>query len=253
MTTTPLWQDYRYLQKHPELVMVMDMEDIKVFRTHNKGTHCPDVRQLVKTREDELKAWEQHDRLLARIDKLHLRIEHIYRYASECADDLEGSDPRGYKYQDIIDVSARNIGNMIHDLPRVSTGLISVELCLDLKDNPHTQVVHEHFIPRSGVGGKDILDLAAAGRFEMKDLIDVLYARSMCNKTTQRENRIALPPYQKFNTFIDPAESYRQAEIKLIREKDFSIPETWQGVADLYGITLTDPPDFDTVDPNDYL
>lgn len=249
MITTPF--ELHELEKNPENINNMDLTDIDLFRHQYKSVRSPELRKLIEQRERELK-------LQVKVDRLNVEIIQIYQFTVMCINYLETLDRNSIQYKDYFDRACRNIGQMIHDLPNVWTGLTSVALYHQLQQYPNTSIVDEHFYPRKGVGGNDILvlgmeKLKLSGTFEPRDLINALYTYAMCNKTTKRENRKQLPPYQREDTFTDPGDSYRNADVHLFREKEFAVPAAWRGVADLYNVKLMDPPEFDLVDPKAVL
>jgi hypothetical protein len=207
---------------------------------------------ISKTWEKEQKArmveQDRQSKHQERVDKLVTQIWHIHRYTVRFIEDT--GDIFNPANATDVEVAVRNIGNMIHDLPKVYTGLMSYELWRNIQLSPGSKkMVFEHFYPRSVVGGRDVLELAYAmitnvGKFAVKDMINVLYSCSQGNKTTQDENLKALPPFQKEDTFIDPPTSYQQANIKLVHEKEFTVPVVWQSVADMFGVHLIDLPEF---------
>lgn len=249
----------------PSKLKKMLLCDIEVFRKKYlpSGKRWPELRKLIDGRESELlaiaKNWEKERKARVveqdrqskhqeRVDKLITQIWHIHRYVVRFIEDV--GDIYNPTNATDVEVAVRNIGNMIHDLPKVYTGLMSFELWKILQLSPALKkVVFEHFYPRSVVGGRDVLELAftmitSVGKFAVKDMVNVLYSCSQGNKTTQDENLKSLPPFQKEDTFIDPPTSYHEAGIVLVRTADFVGSPVWQSVADVFGVHLIDPPEF---------
>jgi hypothetical protein len=226
----------------------------------SRGKFVPEVR---KRRADIIRAGKDIERqqrtiaehykkeaeFQARFDKFHTQLKHIHRYVVMCATSLLEMTPGTVEYSHELDVAIRNVGNKIHDLTKVYTGLISFEAWRRKKLDKTYDPTFEHYYPRSVIGGEDIIAQAMIlisknGGIDLKDMLKVIYECSQGNKTTAEENRKVLPPYQQIDTFISPQQTYLSGEITLVREQPFEMPRVWKEIEKKYNIVLPDLPEF---------
>jgi len=215
-----------------------------------------DIRRAKKDVERQKKSIDEYLRkeedFQSSFRKFHTKLKHIHRYTVMCSTGLLKMDSNTEEYRNDIDVAIRNIGNMIHDLVKVYTGLMSFDAWVRKRADGSYDPTFEHYYPRSVIGGEDIIAQAMImikknGGIELKDMLRTIYECSQGNKTTADENRVVLPPFQKHDTFTCPEDSYDWGNITLVREQEFTIPRVWLEIQNVYNIALPSIPDFRNV------
>ena len=196
------------IEKNPSIVSQMSMEDICVWKEQNLRKRLP-IRPLIEQRIVDIK---QQQIYAGRMNRVYEHVECIWFMIQGM---LSHHDPKNR-----LRLFGRLIGNAIHDMPHMWTGLESVE-SLDARKNKTGYVpTDEHFYPRQFAGEFIISEaIRDSENFTTKKLAELLFKFCRVHKVTREENR-RLERHQKADTFTCPKLSYTQAEIVLEKVRD---------------------------------
>lgn len=200
-------------------------------------------KELERQKEKERKELESYSKFHERLVQFH----HALLDKRERLKDRKIT-PDTPEYETFIAVAARSFGNDIHDFPEVKLGLMTHSCYTTKLANPQFKTTAEHFWPRSVVGGRDLLEqsIMMGEKFSIRHTIRTLYQLCQTIESLDSENR-ELMKHQKADTFVDPQVSYKAAGIRLVRVKEFSIPNNWERAFSQYEIDFIPPYEFSDV------
>jgi len=198
-------------------------------------------KDAVRKRKELAQQKEREEREQAAFAKFHEKILQFHHSLVDKCNRYYERDlvSDTIEHENFMAVAGRAIGNDIHDLPEVKTGLMTLE-CFKLKEDVSIRKFYstaEHFWPRSTIGGRDLIELCLSmgPKFNIRHTIQTLYELCQTIESLDTENR-DLMQYQKADTFVSPQVSYDNAGIKLVRIKQFALPTSWTMLFDKYDI-----------------
>jgi len=118
---------------------------------------------------------------------------------------------------DIAHYHARSIGNDIHDLPTIWTGLES-EASIASKGTKGYSHSNEHFYPRQYAGLQIVKHIIEHKGINFTRLLEFLDKFRQVHHVTPEENR-KLMKYQSAYVFSTPEIAYKQAGIVLVKQE----------------------------------
>lgn len=176
----------------------MNFDDLQYSFDDIKGLRCPSVRNLLLTQQKKLR----HEKS---VKVLYLKTSALYHQIK----DIANHEDR----EMCVKYHCRMIGNSIYDLPSIWSGLQSQQ-SIDTGD-----VCVEHYYPRQW-SGLQIYNTILSGELTHLKLVELVYKFTHIHKVTTKENS-NLREFQTVDSFIDPEYTYTQADIQLVRVKEY--------------------------------
>ena len=196
------------IQADPTIVETMSQCDVDNFYSQYKHKRIIS-RQFVNQRQRDIKDAEIYAKMM---NNAYEHIECIWFMLQGM---LNHHDP-----EHRINRFGRLIGNAIHDMPHIWTGMESresIKMRMHSKKYNHTD---EHFYPRK-YAGETILTAAIlyGEKFTMATLANLLFKFCHVHRVTGSENKL-LERFQKTDVFNTPEEAYQLAGIELEKVTD---------------------------------
>lgn len=190
-----------------------------------------DLEQAGKSIERQKKKIAENIQILAgreqRYKKARAKFTELYIYLLATAHDFISRDmiPGTDDYEAKMAAVSRFIGNVIHDLPKNKSGLMSLDAYDATVNKKDINLVWEHYYPRSRAGGEDIFHhcveiLKGKGDYTESDLFTAACSASEVARATKHENDKKLEPHQTREAYVSPAQSYLDGDVPVIRIHD---------------------------------
>lgn len=201
------------LTEQPSLIGTMNLEQIEQFKKDYYRKRIP-IRKLLNEREHDIRAAISHNE---KLNKLYGHIFSLY-YRIQGALMQPG-------VENFIPNHGRSVGNTIHDITSIWSGLESKESVIrraNAKENGEKyDHCEEHFWPRQWAG-ETIMEAALMykDKFDLCMLTKLLYKFCHVHRVTKEENR-RLMEHQGVHVFESPEEAYARAGIELEQVGDY--------------------------------
>ena len=159
-----------------------------------------------------------------------------------------------------IDVHGSKNRNTLYDFAEVVTGLYSEAAYRALLVNPKTKTTFEHFFPRTAFAtrlAEMVVDNRLADtnyRMTEKDMLPSVYTAAFVSITLPEENQMLIA-HQGSKDFTSPAETYKNAGIKIVVTDHIKVHHSWNHLANVFDVTLVEPTlhDFDYDGVGEYV
>lgn len=217
------WLEYfDYYEKDPTMVSRLEfkeLEDIVGRILFNKRNLLPHLKQMRADCQKELERRKanikKHESALKKKDifyneRLSAQYDEVEKYWKSI--EYGPADRRDIK----VTLYRRLIGQWMHDLPKLHTGLWSPQARINYINGKHNLNTEEHYYSLSATAGRRILQeaLAKGINYNVPDYLRATYTYTHVNWTTKEENN-TLGKYHdsRYREMVSPEESYKACGI----------------------------------------